>query len=55
MDSNVQLPPIILTRKKKEDPFSELLRRAELGKRVGRGSEATGLNSVGESKRYVLR
>lgn len=55
MDSNVQLPPIILMRKKKEDPFSELLRRAELGKRVGGDSEVTGLISVRESKRYVLK
>jgi len=55
MDSNGQLPPIILTRKKKEDPFSELLRRAELGNRIGRGSEATGLTSVGATTRYVLK
>eukprot|EP00890_Picochlorum_soloecismus_P000028 jgi/Picsp_1/1025/NSC_04509-R1_hypothetical protein VOLCADRAFT_93053 [Volvox carteri f. nagariensis] len=50
MDLNAQLPPIILTRKKKEDPFSEVLRRTEVGKKVGNRSEVTGLIAVGASR-----
>jgi len=55
MDTNGQLPPIILKRKKKEDPFSEVLRRTEVGNKVGSRSEVTGLTAVGASRRYDLK